>query len=192
MNTRIIALTCALTASACGGADRKPAQDPAARYNSAAPSQNTTVASATDPAAQTPNTAVGTTTTTNGRETAAATSVAPSGNTLAAATNPGVPDQAKSLDSTKVNERDRRDSTLTPMDQGNSASETKITAAIRRGIMGDKNLSFAAKNVKIITVGTKVTLRGQVVTEQEKAAIDALAKQTAGVSEVDNQLEVKK
>jgi osmotically-inducible protein OsmY len=78
------------------------------------------------------------------------------------------------------------------MDQGNSGSETKISAGIRRGIMGDKTLSFTAKNVKVITVGTKVTLRGPVKTEQEKAAIEALAKQAAGVSEVDNQLEVKK
>jgi osmotically-inducible protein OsmY len=58
--------------------------------------------------------------------------------------------------------------------------------------MGDRNLSFTAKNVKVITVGTKVTLRGPVKSDQERAAIETLAKQTTGVSKVDNQLEVKK
>jgi osmotically-inducible protein OsmY len=78
------------------------------------------------------------------------------------------------------------------MDQGNSGTETKITAAVRQAMMSDKSLSFTAKNVKVITVGSRVTLRGPVKSEQERASIEALAKRTAGVSEVDNQLEVKK
>ncbi len=107
------------------------------------------------------------------------------------ASNPGVNDQTKNADNTKANERDRH-GTLTPMNQGNSGSETKITASIRKGLMGDKSLSFTAKNVKIITVGSKVTLRGPVNSDQEKAAIEAHAKQTPGVTDVDDQIEVKK
>jgi osmotically-inducible protein OsmY len=103
----------------------------------------------------------------------------------------GVAVQTADPANTKINERDRHGS-LTPMDQGNSRAETKISADIRKGIMHDSTLSFTAKNVKVITVGTKVTLRGPVKSEQEKSAIEALAKQTAGVTEVDNQLEVKK
>jgi hyperosmotically inducible periplasmic protein len=105
--------------------------------------------------------------------------------------DPGAHDQTKNADNTKINDRDRHGA-LTPMDQGNSADELKITATIRKGMMGDSSLSFTAKNVKIITVGTKVTLRGPVTTDQEKAAIEARAKQTAGVTEVDDQLEIKK
>ena len=41
-------------------------------------------------------------------------------------------------------------------------------------------------------VGTKVTLRGPVKTEQERSAIELRARQTAGVTDVDNQIEVKK
>jgi osmotically-inducible protein OsmY len=78
------------------------------------------------------------------------------------------------------------------MNQGNSSDETKLTATIRRGLMGDKSLSFTAKHVKIITVGTKVTLRGPVNSDQEKAAVELRAKQTPGVTDVDDQLEVKK
>ena len=107
------------------------------------------------------------------------------------ASNPGTADRTKNADNTKINDRDRHNA-LTPMSQGNGGDEIKITAAIRRGLMGDKALSFTAKNVKIVTVGTKVTLRGPVKSDQEKAAIEAYAKQTAGVTDVDDQLEVKK
>jgi osmotically-inducible protein OsmY len=107
-----------------------------------------------------------------------------------ATNNAGGADRTKEVDNTGINERDRR-GTLTPGDQGNSASETDITANIRKGIMADDQLSFVGKNVKVITVGSKVTLRGPVKTDQAKLAIADLATRTAGVSEVDNQLEVK-
>jgi hypothetical protein len=106
-------------------------------------------------------------------------------------TNPGVADQTKDATNTKINDRDRHGA-LTPMDQGGSAAERNITAAIRKGVVGDKSLSFTAKNVKIITTGTKVTLRGPVKTDEERSAIEIRARQTPGVTEVDNQLEVNK
>jgi osmotically-inducible protein OsmY len=109
---------------------------------------------------------------------------AKSGNT---ATSTGSADG--SADSSGTNERDRR-STATPLDQGSSASETSITASIRRGIMADQNLSFDDKNVKVITVGSKVTLRGPVKSDQARVAIANIARRTSGVMEVDNQLEV--
>lgn len=93
-------------------------------------------------------------------------------------------------DNTKQNVRDRHD-TLTPTDQGNSKDETQITASIRKQIVGSK-MSFNAKNAKVITQGTKVTLRGPVKTDEEKAQLESLARATAGVTDVDNQLEVKK
>jgi hypothetical protein len=76
-------------------------------------------------------------------------------------------------------------------DQG-GGGDTDITAAIRRAVVDDKTLSAGAKNVKVITVSGKVTLRGQVKSDEEKASIEAMAKSTAGVSGVDNQLQVKK
>ena len=94
-------------------------------------------------------------------------------------------------DNTKKNERDRKGSTLTAADQGNSSAEVKITASIRKQVVGS-SMSFNAKNAKIITTGTKVTLRGPVKTDDEKAQIETMAKATPGVTEVDNQLEVKK
>jgi osmotically-inducible protein OsmY len=98
--------------------------------------------------------------------------------------------QASEADNTGINERDRQ-ATTTPLDQGSSARETSITASIRRGIVADESLSFDGRNVKVVTVGNKVTLRGPVKTDQARVAIANIAKRTAGVMEVDNQLEVK-
>lgn len=99
---------------------------------------------------------------------------------------------AKAPDNTGVNERDRGTGAPTAVSQGNSQSEINISAAIRRAVVGNKALGFNAKNVKIITVGSKVTLRGPVSTDQERGIIEMQAKQTSGVTEVDNQIEVKR
>ena len=214
MNTRIVVLTCALTAGACGAPDARPANDPAMVNTTAASSDTSysTTAQTTDPMGSVPNTApaamppsvqrapledktarTGSFVPTNANKpmpaTATAVAPAPAGANVVA--DPGSADQTKNADNTKINDRDRHGA-LTPMDQGGSATERNITASIRRGVVGDKSLSFTAKNVKIITTGGKVTLRGPVNSEQERSAIEARAKQTAGVTEVDNQLEVKK
>jgi hyperosmotically inducible protein len=97
---------------------------------------------------------------------------------------------AKNADNTGKNVRDRSDATLTPGDQGNSDQDIQTTVRIRRALMSNGQLSTLAKNIKIITVDGKVTLRGPVNTDQEKQTIEAAVKQ-AGAATVDNQLEVK-
>src|SRR5438874_1273301 len=65
-------------------------------------------------------------------------------------------------DNTRKNERDRSGETMTSGHQSNSQEDVKITAAIRRAVVGDNSLSTTAKNVKIITANGTVTLRGPV------------------------------
>jgi len=89
------------------------------------------------------------------------------------------------------NVRDRGNATLTPMDQGNSEADRTITQGIRKAVTGNGDFSTAAKNVKIITVGGVVTLRGPVKNASERSSIGSIAQQTAGVTRVDNQLEVE-
>src|SRR6185437_2392241 len=72
-------------------------------------------------------------------------------------------------DNTATNVRDRSGETKTSGDQSNSSADLKITQAIRRALMKDGELSTSAKNIKVITENGKVTLRGPVKTEQEKA-----------------------
>ncbi len=79
----------------------------------------------------------------------------------------------------------------TPMDQGNNATDLKITQQIRKQVVGDSALSWTAKNVKIITQNGKVTLRGQVKSDDERKSIEATADKVVGNANVDNQLQVK-
>ena len=98
--------------------------------------------------------------------------------------------QNKPADNTEKNERDRAEPAKTPGDQAENKSDIDITAAIRKGVVGDDSLSMNAKNVKIITADGVVTLRGPVKSEAEKTSIATLAQNTAGVQRVDNQLEI--
>jgi len=101
-----------------------------------------------------------------------------------------LPSEQKQPDNTGVNERDRGGAGLTPMDQGNSEIDIDMTQRIRRAIM-DSDVSFTAKNVKIITRDGHVVLRGPVNSAAEKDAIFKLATKNAGAGHVTNQLEVK-
>lgn len=120
---------------------------------------------------------------------AADTKSASSSSAPAPAAAPNAPAQP---DNTKVNERDRNSGTQTPPDQKENESDLKITQHVRQAVMADGSLSFTAKNVKIITQNGKVTLRGPVKTAQERDAIEAATRKVAGVTQVDNQIEVKK
>lgn len=95
-------------------------------------------------------------------------------------------------DNTAKNIRDRDNNTLTPGDQGDSTADREITQKIRKALVIDATgYSATAKNIKIITVNGKVTLRGPVKSDAEKSGIVAIAKTWAGEGNVENQLEVK-
>ena len=197
MSVRLGALLCLTGLAACSNnTNQPPAQDATyvneptqaatePKMKPASFEQSTPAAAATpapsEPRAKAPL---------NTDTTAAAPSPSkPSGE---AQTSPTAAPAEASPDNTKVNERDRSSAALTPMDQGNGKTDLKITQQIRQAVMANGSLSFTAKNVKIITQGGKVTLRGPVKSEQERSDIEAAARKVAGVTEVDNQLEVKK
>jgi hyperosmotically inducible protein len=94
-------------------------------------------------------------------------------------------------DNTAKNKIDRTEPTKKPIDQSNSKGDIDITARIRRAIMEDKAMSMNAQNCKIITENGVTTLRGPVESQAEKDAIGTKAAAVAGVTRVDNQLEVK-
>jgi hyperosmotically inducible protein len=98
--------------------------------------------------------------------------------------------QQPSADNTKTNQRDRDKSSPTADQQKANPSDREITRNIRASIHKDKTLSTYAHNVKIITQGGKVTLKGPVRSDDEKANIAAKAIAVAGDGNVDNQLDV--
>ena len=95
-------------------------------------------------------------------------------------------------DDTGRNARDSDGTTLTADKQSNSKSDAEITRQIRRAIVKDDSLSTNAHNVKIITNGGVVTLRGPVASVNEKTMVATMAAKIGGVGKVDNQLEVAK
>jgi hyperosmotically inducible periplasmic protein len=98
---------------------------------------------------------------------------------------------AVDADNTARNSRDREGAIQTSGDQAENETDRQISATVRQAVVGDSSLSTNAHNVKIITSGGTVTLRGPVKSTEEKAAIETKAKQVGGVTRVDNLLEIE-
>jgi hyperosmotically inducible protein len=90
-------------------------------------------------------------------------------------------------DNTKTN---KDQSQPTADQQKMNASDRAITQQIRKAIHDDTTLSTYAHNVKIITQNGKVTLRGPVRSDDEKANIEAKAVTVAGKDNVTDQLTI--
>jgi osmotically-inducible protein OsmY len=94
-------------------------------------------------------------------------------------------------DNTASNAVDRGGKTITPADQAQNANDVRITADIRKAIMGDSSMSVNAQNVKIVTDNGIVTLRGVVDSQAEKDSIEQKAAAVPGVTRVTNMLSIK-
>jgi hyperosmotically inducible protein len=90
-----------------------------------------------------------------------------------------------------INVRDRDPQAMTAGQQSNDKQDLELTRRIRRAVVKDDSLSNAAHNIKIVTDGGTVILRGPVKTDQEKQAIGEKARAIAGANKVRNQLEVE-
>jgi hyperosmotically inducible protein len=94
-------------------------------------------------------------------------------------------------DNTKMNDRDRNSNQPTADQQKENRPDLEITKQIRQALVKDSSLSEYAHNVKIVTQGGMVTLRGPVHSDEEKKAVEAKAVEVAGEGKVNNQLDVK-
>jgi hyperosmotically inducible protein len=94
-------------------------------------------------------------------------------------------------ENTSINQRDRSNLATTPLDQHQDQADIDITANIRKQVV-DSEMSVNAHNVKITTQNGNVTLRGPVTTADEKSNIERIASNVAGVTRVDNQLDVSR
>ncbi len=103
---------------------------------------------------------------------------------------PQVRAQQNAPDNTKTNQGDANKGASTADQQKMNTADRSITKEIRSSIMKDKSLSTYAHNIKIITQDGKVTLKGPVRSEDEKAAIESKAVAIAGANNVTDQLEV--
>jgi len=97
---------------------------------------------------------------------------------------------ATAADDTGINKRDASHANTTPTDQPNNAADVKFAASVRRAIVDDKSLSVKAHNVKLVASSGVVTLRGPVASADEKSKIEKIVSAVAGVTRVDNQLDI--
>jgi hyperosmotically inducible protein len=93
-------------------------------------------------------------------------------------------------DNTQVNKRDRAAAAPTADQQTNAKTDVAITRDIRRAIVNDKSLSTYAHNVKVITQHGDVTLKGPVLTDDEKKIVEAKATEVAGAGHVTNAISI--
>ena len=93
-------------------------------------------------------------------------------------------------DNTKVNTQDRAPGAVTADQQKENPADRDLTKKIRASLVADKGLSTYAHNVKVVSQGGQVTLKGPVRSEQEKQAIEAKAVEVAGAGHVVNQLSI--
>jgi osmotically-inducible protein OsmY len=94
-------------------------------------------------------------------------------------------------DNTKVNQRDRSKTEPTADQAKNNVNDREIMQKIRRAVMDEKSLSTYAHNVKIVSQNGKVTLKGPVRSEEEKATIAQKATEVAGAGNVTNDITIK-
>lgn len=92
-------------------------------------------------------------------------------------------------DNSAQNEKEMNKNAVDPTDQGNSEKDVRITKDIRSSIM-DADLSFNAKNIKIITRDENVTLKGVVDSDSEHQAVLKIAGNHADTARITDDLKV--
>lgn len=98
-------------------------------------------------------------------------------------------DEANNSRSPVNEEKDSR--SLTAQDQSNAPGDLDATTQIRREIVTHDDLSFAAKNIRVITLDGKVTVTGHVASEEEIETILKIVRDKMGEGQVTNKLKVE-
>lgn len=99
-------------------------------------------------------------------------------------------DMTKPADNTVHNKGDAAEGAKTPFDQSEKPADIKITADIRKSILGAEGMSTNADNVKIITANGVVAVRGVVESQSEIDMITKIVSETPGVTASDIQLSI--
>ena len=106
---------------------------------------------------------------------------------LAFTLSPGFALTAQQPDNTAQN----KSQSPTADNQSNAQGDRTLAQQVRKAIIGDKDLSTYAHNVKVIAMNGQVTLKGPVKSDDEKQKVAADAASVAGADKVSNELTVK-
>jgi osmotically-inducible protein OsmY len=99
-------------------------------------------------------------------------------------------DGTTAADNSAQNDTTLKQNAILPTSQGSSEKDIQITKDIRSSIIATE-LSFNAKNIKIITKDEHVFLRGVVENHSEHLAILDIAKNHVSANEITDELSVK-
>jgi len=109
---------------------------------------------------------------------------------LSVSVNAQAAQQPPKPDNSRSNEYQNGERGMTAEQQSNKETDVELTRKIRQALVKDKDLSTYAHNVKIITEGGQVVLKGPVKSQQEKDKVESKAGQIAGLDRVRSELEV--
>jgi osmotically-inducible protein OsmY len=98
--------------------------------------------------------------------------------------------QQEQTDNTKMNKGDASKGATTADQQKMNPNDRTITQKIRAEIMKDKSLSTYAHNIKIITQDGKVTLKGPVRSQDEKAVVEEKAAAIVGDGNITSEIDI--
>jgi hyperosmotically inducible periplasmic protein len=98
--------------------------------------------------------------------------------------------QQPAPDNSKTNQGDASQGAITADQQKMNPADRETSRQIRSAIVKDKTLSTYSHNIKIITQNGKVTLKGPVRSDDEKANIEAKAAAVAGADNVTDLLTI--
>jgi hypothetical protein len=109
--------------------------------------------------------------------------------------NPPAPTEGPALstdaDSDLSSENTLDSDEKSPLDQNENQTDIDLTANIRNQIVDADDMSVSARNVQIVTQNGRVTLSGEVSSQEEMDRIEEIATRAAGAENVDNKLQIK-
>jgi hyperosmotically inducible protein len=107
------------------------------------------------------------------------------------AMHPAIAQTNQQPDNTRVNKQDREPGAVTADQQKENRSDRDLTQQIRKAVIADKSLSSYAHNVKIVSQGGTVVMKGPVRSDEEKKALLSKAESIAGAGKVTDEISVK-
>ena len=94
-------------------------------------------------------------------------------------------------DNSRINKQAEANGEANAQSQSNSKSDIELTRRIRRSVVKNKSLSVDAKNIKIITSGGTVLLKGPVKSQREKNRLKKIAAGIAGSNHITDEIEIE-
>lgn len=99
--------------------------------------------------------------------------------------------ETKDVDNSAYIKKIEQHKEMNSQDQGGSKADIQLTQKIRQEVVKIDSFSTDAKNVKIISLNGKVTLKGSVKSAEEKSKIEQIAMKIASKNKVSSEITIE-